>query len=129
MKDILLLPYVDILLAYAAAAAEDAEEITAKLAEVYKITNLEPARQFLGIEIYRENDGSIGIGQKDFIDLVLKRFHMENAYNAITPLDDKRKLDLAEPDEGEVDRREYQAIIRSRHQIRHIICSSRTYSI
>jgi hypothetical protein len=57
--NILLLLYVDdMLLAYAPTAAKDAEIIKAKLAEVYKITNLGPARQFLGIEIHQEN-GSI----------------------------------------------------------------------
>jgi hypothetical protein len=38
---------------------------------------------------------------------------MENAYNALTPLNDKVKLNLAEPDEGEVDPRKYQAIVGS----------------
>ncbi|MDQ1487422.1 MAG: hypothetical protein QOJ62_3115 [Actinomycetota bacterium] len=71
--DILLLLYVDdILLAYAAAAAKEVEEIKAKLAETYEITNLGLARQFLGIEIYHENDGSISISQKAFIDTILK---------------------------------------------------------
>jgi hypothetical protein len=100
------------LLAYAPTAAKDAEIIKEKLAEVNKITNLGPARQFLGIEIYQEN-GSINLCQMIFIDSILKRFHMENAYNALTPLDDKFKLDLAEPDMGEVDPREYQAIVGS----------------
>jgi hypothetical protein len=111
--NILLLLYVDdMLLAYAPTAAKDAEIIKAKLAEVYKITNLGPARQFLGIEIHQEN-GSISLCQKIFIDSILKRFHMENAYNALTPLNDKVKLNLAEPDEGEVDPRKYQAIVGS----------------
>ena len=38
---------------------------------------------------------------------------MENAHNTLTPLDNKVQLDLTEPDEGEVNPREYQAIVSS----------------
>jgi len=97
----LLLLYVDdMLLAYASTAAKEAEEIKQALAATYKITNLGTARQFLGIEIHYETDGSISLGQRVFIDSVPKRFHMEAAHGAATPLDDKVKLDLAE-EEGE----------------------------
>jgi hypothetical protein len=107
--DILLLLYVDdILLAYAAAAAKEVEEIKAKLAETYEITNLGPARQFLGIEIYHENDGSISISQKAFIDTILKWFHMGKAYDAATPLDERVKLDLIEEaGEKEIEPKDY----------------------
>jgi hypothetical protein len=111
----MLLPlYIDdMLLAYAPSAAQDAEEIKTALAATYKITNLGTARQFLGIEIHYENDGILH-GQRVFIDTILKRFHMEAAHGAATPLDDKVKLDLAEEEgDGEDDRKLYQAIVGS----------------
>jgi len=111
-----LLLYVDDMqLAYAPTAAKEAEEIKKALAATYKITNLGTARQFLGIEIHYSNDG-ISLGQRVFIDSILKRFHMETAHGAATPLDDKVKLDLAEEEgerEGEVDPKLYQAIVGS----------------
>jgi len=101
------------LLTYPPQAAKEAEEIKTALATTYKITNLRTTRQFLGIDIYRLRDGTIGLGQRRFIDSVLKRFHIEKAYNATTPLDDKFKLDLVDETDGETDPREYQAIVGS----------------
>ena len=113
-----LLPlYVDdMLLAYTPTAAKEADEIKMALAATYKITNLGTAHQFLGIEIHYKTDGSICLGQRVFIDTILKRFHMEAAHGAATPLDNKVKLDLAEEEgerEGEVDPKLYQAIVGS----------------
>jgi hypothetical protein len=111
----LLLLYIDnMLLAYAPTAAKEAEEIKQALAATYKITNLRTARQFLGIEIHYDTDGSNSLGQRVFIDSVPKPFHMEVAHGAATPLDNKVKLDIAEKEEdGEVDPKSYQAIVRS----------------
>jgi hypothetical protein len=39
--------------------------------------------------------------QKFFIDSIFKQLDMENAYGALTPLDDEIKLNLPEPNEGE----------------------------
>jgi len=64
LGEMLLLLYVDdTLLAYAPTAAKEAEEIKQALAATYKITNFGTARQFLGIEIHYETDGSISLGQ------------------------------------------------------------------
>jgi len=114
LGEMLLLLYIDdMLLAYAPTAAKEVEGIKKALAATYKITNLGTARQFLGIEIHYESDG-ISLGQRVFIDSILKRFHMKTAHGAATPLDDKVKLDLAEEEEdGEVDPKSYQAIVGS----------------
>jgi hypothetical protein len=110
---ILLLLYVDdMLLTYPPQAAKEAEEIKVALAATYKITNLGTARQFIEIEIHRNEDGTIGLGQRRFIDSVLNRFHMEHAYGAATSLDEKVMLDLI-GGENKVDPREYQAIVGS----------------
>jgi hypothetical protein len=68
----------------------------------------------LGIQIHYENDCSISLSQKVFIDSILKPFHTEPAHGAATPLEDKVKLDLFEhTGENKVDQKEYQAIISS----------------
>jgi hypothetical protein len=106
----------DMLLAYAPSAPKEVEEIKKALVTTYKITNLGTASQVLGIEIHYETDGSISLGQRVFIDTNLKRFHMEAAHGAATPLDDKVKLDPAEEEgerEGEADPKLYQATVGS----------------
>jgi len=93
-------------------------EVKAKLSEKYKITNLGPARQFLGIEIHHDENGTgISLGQKAYITTILKRFHMQDAHAVATPMDPNVKLDLAD-DRGEkqLDKesvKHYQAIVRS----------------
>jgi len=95
-------------------------EVKARLSEKYMISNLGPARQFLGIEIHREENGTItgtaiSLGQKAFITPILKRFNMQNAHGASTPLDPNVKLDLAE-ERGEKELRDIkgsQAIVGS----------------
>jgi hypothetical protein len=55
------------------AATKAAIEVKAKLSEKYMITNLGPARQFLGIEIYRnENSTRVSLRQKAYITTILK---------------------------------------------------------
>ena len=93
---ILILLYIyDISMSYQEAATKAAIEVKAKLSEKYKITNLGPARQFLGIEIHR-NDTGISLGQKSYIATILRRLGMENTHGASTLMDLNVKLDLAE---------------------------------
>jgi len=114
LGEMLLLLYIDdMLLAYAPTVAHTLEEIKKAIATTYKITNLGTAQQFLRILIHFSNDG-ISLSQRVFIDSILKRFHMETAHGAATPLDDKVMLDHVEEDrerEGEVDPKHYQAIV------------------
>jgi len=114
---ILILLYVDdISMSYPEAATKAANEVKAKLSEKYRITNLGPARQFLGIEIYRDANGTgISGGQKAYITRILKRFSMEQSHGVSTPMVPNIKLDLAE-DRGEKeleDITDYQAVVGS----------------
>jgi len=103
---ILMLLYVDnISRLYLEDAIKAAIKVKARLLEKYKITNLGPAPQSLGIEMHREEnvtgtDTAISLGQRAFITTILKRFNMQNAYGASTPMDPNVKLDLPE-DRGE----------------------------
>jgi hypothetical protein len=69
----------------------------AKLLEEYMITNLGPARQFLSVEIYHNENGTgIILGQKAYITTILKQFSMEHSHSVLTPMDPKIKMNLAE---------------------------------
>jgi len=114
---ILILLYVDdISMSYLEAATKTAIEVKATLSEKYKITDLGPARQFLGIEIYRDENGTrTRLSQNAYITTILKRFSMEHSHGISTPMDPNIKLDLAE-DRGETeleDITDYQAVVGS----------------
>jgi len=101
-------------MSYPEAATKAAIEVKVKLSEKYKITNLRPARQFLGIEIHRDDTG-ISLSQKAYITTILKRFGMEHSHSVSSPIDPNIKLDLAE-DRGEKeleDITDYQAVMGS----------------
>ena len=116
---ILMLLYVaDISMLYPRDATKAAIEVKARLSEQYKITNLGEARQFLGIEIYCEENGTgtgISLGQKAFITMILKQFNMQNAHDVSTPMDPNVKLHLAEDwgEKGLNDIKGYQANVGS----------------
>jgi hypothetical protein len=114
-----MLLYVnDISMLYPKDTTKAATDVKPRLPEKYKITNLGKARQFIGIEMHREENQTgtgISLGQKAFISAILKRFNMQNAHNVSTPIDPDVKLDLAE-DRGEnelQDIKGYQAIVGS----------------
>ena len=114
---ILILLYVDdISMTYPEAPTKAVIEVKAKLSEKYKITILGPARQFLGVGIHRDDIGiGISLGPKAFINTIFKRFGMDYAHNAMTPMDPNVNLDLAEDwREKELEEiKEYQEIVGS----------------
>jgi hypothetical protein len=86
---ILILFYINIISrSYPEAATKATIELKAKLSEKYKIMNLGLARQFLGIEIYLEANGTgISLGQKAYITMMLKGFCMEHSHGVTKPMD------------------------------------------
>jgi len=82
-------------MSYPEAATKPAIKVKAKLSEKYNIKNLGPARQFLGIEIPRDDTG-ISVSQNGYIAIILRRFRIENTQGASTPMDPNVKLHLAE---------------------------------
>ena len=61
---VLILLYVnDILVFYAEEASEKAQEVKQRLMLQYKMSNLRPTNQFLGLEIDRLADGTITLSQ------------------------------------------------------------------
>jgi hypothetical protein len=101
-------------MSYPEASTKAAIEVKMKLLEKYKIMNLGPARQFLGIEIHRDGTG-VSLSQKAYITTILRRFDMEHSQGISTPMDPNVTLDLAE-DRGEKELEDiidYQAVVGS----------------
>jgi len=99
--------------AYADSSSERAIDVRNALMREYKMSNLRPAKQFLGLEITRFPDGSIILSQQTYIDSILRRFHMEDANSAPTPLHHKTRLDIDISTDREADSTMYQAIVGS----------------
>jgi len=76
--------YVDgIGVLYEDAASEKAMSFKKALMEQHKMTDLGPAKKFLGLEINRLPDGTITLGQQDYIDTCL---HASGWRTPIQPL-------------------------------------------
>jgi len=93
---LLILLYVDdISMFYPEATAKAAIEVTAKLSEKYKIKNLGPAQQYLGIKIHCNGIG-VSMEPKAYITTILRQYGMAQTQDVSTPMDSNVKLDLAE---------------------------------
>jgi ketosteroid isomerase-like protein len=111
--DVYIILYVDdILVFYPASQIRKANEIKRQLMNQYRMKNLGPARQFLGLEIDRNSDGTITLGQQCYIDKIIRRFGMTDAFGVSTPMDVNVKLDVFEGEEI-VEQVLYQSIVGS----------------
>jgi len=107
---VLLLLYVDdLLIAY---NGTDRHRIKQLLHTKYKMSNLGPARRFLGIEIEKKEDGFC-ISQQAYIDTILRRFGLLDAKPAKTPLNPQVDLNNPHCEDKSVDRKEYLSIVGS----------------
>jgi hypothetical protein len=66
-----------------------------KLSEKYKIMNLGPAHQSLGIEIHC-NSSRISIGQISYIITILRQFGKKHTDDDSMPIYPNVKIDMAE---------------------------------
>jgi len=107
---VLLLLYVDdLLIAY---NGTEGHRIKLLLHTKYKMTDLGPARRFLGIEIEKTKDGFC-ISQQTYINTILRRFGLLDAKPAKTPLDPQVDLNNPHCEDKSVDRKEYLSIVGS----------------
>jgi len=114
-QGVMLLLYVDdIQLLYAKSAKARAIDVKESLMRQYKMKNLGPVKQFLGLEINRLPDGSVTLGQQSYINSILHRYGMENANTVSTPMDHKTRLDnVSNNADAEADQALYQSIVGS----------------
>jgi hypothetical protein len=112
-KGILLLLYVDdILIAHQGGDASPANEVKSLLMNKYKMSDLGPVRRFLGIEVTRQ-DGRYEISQTEYIQTILERFEMEDAYEVSTPMDPNVDLNNLNCEDKAVDSKHYLSIVGS----------------
>ena len=78
----------------------------------FKITDLGRAKLFLGIEIHQAAN-YIALGQKYFINTVLKRFGMEKCNPVSTPMDNNVDLNNTECDDTPFDSKLYMQMVGS----------------
>jgi len=76
------------------------------------MSDLGPARRFLGIEIEKKEDGFC-ISQQAYIDTILRRFRLLDAKPARTPLDPQVNLNNPHCEDKSVERKEYLSIVGS----------------
>jgi len=76
------------------------------------MSDLGPARRFLGIEIEKKEDGFC-ISQQAYIDTIIRRFGLLDAKPAKTPLDLQVDLNNPHCEDKSVDRKEYLTIVGS----------------
>jgi len=112
-QGVMLLLYVDdIQLLYAKSAKSRAIDVKESLMRQYKMKNLGPVKQFLGLVINRLPDGSVTLGQQSYINTIHHRYGMENANTVNTPMDYKTRLDnMSNKADAEADQAQYQSIV------------------
>jgi len=81
---ILIGVYVDDIL-LAAKSPEEADEVRRLLVNEYQMTDLEPARRILGIEVIQDQ-GTIFLHQKSYLEDLLRRTGMDRCKPKSTPL-------------------------------------------
>jgi len=107
---VLLLLYIDdLLIAY---KGTEGQRIKQLLHTNYKMSDLGPARRFIGIEIEKKED-SCCISQQAYIDTILRRFGLLDVKPAKTPLDPQVDLNNPHCEDKSVDRKEYLSIVGS----------------
>src|SRR5436305_6670002 len=85
-----------------------------QLSAKFKMTDLGPAHQFLGIQIERNRQArTIRIHQKPYAESVLKRFGMEACNGVSTPMDPNVQLVASDFDASLQDRLDYQQAVGS----------------
>jgi len=84
---VILVLYVDDVL-LASSSISELERVKKMLLLKYKMKDLGPVRQFLGLEVYQLSE-RIQVSQEKFITTILRRFGLENCNGLFTPIDPK----------------------------------------
>ena len=118
---IIIAVYVDDILIF--APTDDAcIQVFQQLATHFQMSDLGRPSRFLGLEFHWNANGSLSLNQAHYIDHLLKRFQMEDAHPAKTPLDHSLPLLLARPEDQLADVMLYQELIGS---LNHLAVFSR----
>jgi hypothetical protein len=110
---IIVLLYVDDILLF--SPNKDAiRSIKAQLSAKYRMTDLGPVQQYLGIQVERNRQKRLlRIHQRPFIETILKRFQMENCKGVSTPMEANIHLTAAINTASPQEKADYQRAIGS----------------
>jgi hypothetical protein len=112
-QGVLLLLYVDdLLIVDTSSHGNEATKVKEQLSQKYKMTDLGEARRFLGLEICKTRNGYT-LGQQDYINTIVKRFGLENAKPASSPMDQNVRLENEYCEDKLVDKKKYLSLIGS----------------
>ena len=112
-KGVLLLLYVDDILIVQTSNDRNGEEVKDQLRHRYKMTDLGKATRFLELEIGWNHDRSITLGQKAYINSIIKRFNLEKATLSSIPIDLNINLDNKRCEDKAIDKHTYLSMIGS----------------
>jgi hypothetical protein len=111
--NIILLLWVDDILLFSPNKVA-IQSLKTKLSAKYRMSDLGPVQQFLGIQIERDRQKrTLRIHQKPYIEAILKRFQMDNCNGVATPMETNLQLDPATDDASPIERIDYQRAIGS----------------
>ena len=110
---VLLVLYVDDLLIVHNGIEGNGRQIKHLLQKKYKMSDLGPARKFLGIEIEKSDDGGLSICQQDYINTIVRRFGLLDAKPAKSPLDPHTDLANTYCEDKLAPRKEYLSMVGS----------------
>jgi hypothetical protein len=112
MASVIILLYVDDLLIFY-KSRPDVAAVKEKLQNRYRMTDLGPLRRFLGLNI-ETNPTGYSLHQASYIENMLRRYSMEDAYEVATPIDPRISLELEHDDlDTSVDPKQYLAMVGS----------------
>jgi hypothetical protein len=89
-----------------------ATKVKKQLNQKYKMVDLGEARRFLGLEITKTDKG-YSLGQQDYINSLVKRFGIENAKPAYSPMDPDVRLENEYCEDKPVDTKRYLSLVGS----------------
>ena len=111
-KDTFLAVYVDDILIFG-RTKRNCELVFESLNRHFKMESLGEPRTFLGLNIHRPHPYEISINHEGYIQRMVKRFGLENAKGASTPLPHSLPLQQAAEDDNLANPQQYQELVGS----------------
>ena len=90
------------------------EQVKKIIGKYFKVKDMGDLSYFLGVKVVQnKQNGSIWIGQPLYTEAVLKKFNMDQAKAAKTPVNASQKLIQTTEEDDTIDKRLYQSAVGS----------------
>lgn len=91
---------------------ENLKECKERLMKEFQMKDKGDLRFFLGLEIdYKKEEGILKIGQKKYVEGILRRFKFVNCHSVSTPIDPKLRINLIERNEENMEEKPVRELI------------------